>query len=340
MLKELISTRKTSISFLIFIAMSACLALVANSNENSAIMHDHPLKSEAGASGIAPRTADKENPRSIDRKSSATVTQNKFKAAIVYNPRVPLGEQLAKLREEASGGNAYAICVLATALDLCVEQMMESDRSPWKELSSGDTIEKADDGQVEKLSVELETQKNRDLMCANVHQGDMSERDAWMLRSAMSGNPRSMTRFAMNPKFSGNIRLDDIDLMIEYRKSAESMLNRAAAAGNSEAILGLYRAYSTGAIGTDIGELKVGQDPAKAVGAARAILPYLSDAYRKEIESEIDPLIAKMDKAQQERMVSSERAYKKAYLSQAGTEKAGRHRNSDSPEAVCSSYAK
>lgn len=339
MINKLFAIRMISLSLSIAIALGACLVLIAASDEHPASVRTHSLSPDGSSPGGAPRSSGKEDSLPVEQKSYVDGGEAKFNAAI-YSPLEPLGQQLPELRAQARRGNTYAICVLATALDSCVEQMMGSIESPWKDLSSGDAIEKGDDRQVEKFSAELEKHKAQEFMCANVTQYDMLERDAWLFQSAMSGNPRSMARFALNPDFAGVMRLDDMDRMIEYRKHGENMLNRAADAGVQEAILGVYRAYSNGTIGTSVGTLKVDADPAKAVGAARAVLPFLEEADRKEMESEIGLLIAKMDNAQRGRMVSSERAYKKAYQSRAGAEMGGRGREADSPEAVCSTYAK
>lgn len=323
----------------IAIAVGACVLLVTAQSKDPAVTRDHVVTPDSVVAGKATTSASKEDPSASERESSAGGADVKFNAATVYDALAPLGQQLPRLRAEAGRGNTYAICILATALDSCVEQMMGSNESPWKDLSSGDAIEKGNDRQIQEFSAELEKHKRLDFMCTSVNQNDMLERDAWMLKSAVSGNPRSMARFALNPDFAGVMRMDDIDRMIEYRKSAENMLNRAASAGVPDAILGVYRAYSYGAIVTSVGELKVDKDPAKAVAAAKAILPFLDDAERKETESGVSMLVANMDKAQLARMVSDERAYKKAYQSRAAAEIAGREAKADSPEAVCSSYA-
>ncbi len=340
MIKKLFAIRMMSLCLSIGVALIACLVLVAASDEHPISVSTQSLSADGSFPGVVLRSSGKEDSLPVEKKSYVEGVGAKFNASI-YSPLEPLGQQLPELRAQARRGNTYATCVLATALDSCVEQMMGSIESPWKDLSSGDAIEKGDDRQVEKFSAELEKHKAQEFMCANVTQNDMLERDAWLLQSAKSGNPISMARFALNPDFAGVMRLDDMDRMIEYRKSAESMLNRSADAGVQEAILGVYRAYSDGAIGTSVGTLKVDTDPAKAVGAARAVLPFLDEAERREIESRIGMMIAKMDKTQQGRMVSTERAYKKAYESRAS---AGMNlqdsRKANSPEAVCSEYAK
>lgn len=340
MARKFFSVRTISFGLSAAIALGACLVLVGASDRDHARAGARLSSSDDGFPGAAPRSSGKEASPPSEWKPDAEGGAAKFSTSI-YVPLEPLGEQLPQLRAEAIRGNTYAACILATALDACVEQMMGSVESPWKDLSSGDAIEKGDDRQVEQFSAELERHKAQSFMCANVTQGDMLERDAWMFQAAMSGNPRSMARFALNPDFAGVMRLDDMDRMIEYRKHAEAMLNRAADAGVQEAILGVYRAYAEGAIGTSVGTLKVHADPAKAVGAARAILPYLDEAERKEVEGRIGTMIAGMDKTQQQRMQSSERAYKKAREFRASAEISGQDRvKAEAPETVCAAYAK
>lgn len=258
----------------------------------------------------------------------------------VYDRNSPLGEQLPDLRRHAEGGNSYATCVLAVALDRCVQRMMGYAENPWSDVSSGDTIENGDDAQVGKISAELEKHKQTALMCDDVTQTDMLERDRWMQRSAKAGNPRSMALYALNPMFGGSMRLEDMDRMADYTKNAESMLNRAASAGVPEAIAGVYRAYSYGAIGTTVGEVAVQKNPAKAAGAAMAMLEFAAEAEKKEIQRGIDDLVAKMDSVERSRIASMRNSYIKAYRTQFRGEKTGAAAEIESPDSICSSHAR
>jgi hypothetical protein len=255
----------------------------------------------------------------------------------IYYPDRPLGEQLPELRNLASKGNAHALCVLANALVSCAEEMMSSDPRKVEKLSSAQDVEKSNESQLVELSVKIEEIERLDFMCQDVTQADMMERDQWIFKSAMLGNPRSMAIFALNPIFSGNIQTEDAERMIAHRKLAESMLNRAAASGEKEAILGVYRAYSTGEISTSVGNLKVEKNAAKAAGAAKAMLPFVDGTMRIKLEEEISTLTSGMGSSQMMKMAASERSYLKAYRTYAAARTGVRSADANSPQAACPS---
>lgn len=260
-----------------------------------------------------------------------------FHGKSVYDSNKSLGAQLPDLRRYAEAGNSYATCVLATALDLCVQRMMGSADAPWSDLASGEAIENGDDAQVGKLSYELEKHKQLTLICDDVSQSDMLERDVWMQRSAMAGNPRSMASYSLNPIFGGTMRLEDMERMQEYEKNAENMLNRAAAAGVPEAIAGVYMAYSNGAIATSIGAVKVEKDPAKAAGAAMAMLEFAAAEEKSKIQVAIDELVAKMNDDERSRMAAMRKSYGQAYRSKTGGKTPGEIAGVQAPDSVCAS---
>lgn len=291
------------------------------SADSGSLASGQPIAAALGADGPGMRAA------------SAGMT---FAGRSVYDSKKSLGTQLPELRRFAQAGNSYATCVLATALDLCVQRMMGSADAPWSELESGNAIENGDDAQVVKISAEVERHKQLALMCDDVSQTDMLERDVWMERSAKGGNPRSMALYALNPMFGGIMRLEDMERIADYAKNAESMLNRSAKAGVPEAIAGVYRAYNYGEIGTSIGTVKVEKDPAKAAGAAMAMLEFAPDPDKAEIQKAIDTLAAGMDDAQRARMTGMRKTFISAYRSQSTARAAAAEGAIETPDATCS----
>ena len=330
------SIRKLSIALVAAISVVAGGAvLLFNGNSVAAgavAKHKQDTRASGGVEALGTAPSDGVVVVNIGQKDGSGLLERS-----VYDRNRPLGEQLPDLRRQAEGGNSYATCVLAVALDLCVQRMMGYAENPWSDVSSGDAIENGDDAQVGKISAELEKHKQTALMCDDVTQTDMLERDSWMQRSAKTGNPRSMARYALNPMFGGSMRLEDMGRMADYTKNAESMLNRAALAGVPEAIAGVYRAYSYGAIGTSVGQVTVKQDPAKAAGAAMAMLEFADEAEKKEIQRGIDDLVAKMDGVERSRTTSMRNAYIKAHRSQLSAEKTGAAAEIESLDAICAS---
>jgi hypothetical protein len=286
---------------------------------------EKPPEQDSAATQLAAKDAPlgKEQGNKVVPQDVQTKT---LRSSHFFDPARPLGEQLSGLRDQAKSGNRYATCLLAAALDSCGSNQDRLDENPLG-LQPEKPIETSSPEQIEGISNDLEKYRRQEMMCADITQTDIIERDVWMRQSAMYGHPGSMAEFVRQPKSSSFLSLQDADLIDAYRKSAESMLNRAAEAGVYEAIRGVYLAYSRGAIETTVGELQVERDPAKAVAAARALMAHAVASEKAELEKSIAEMMAAMGQGQRSRIAELEKKYRK--LTSVGPQQ------KDFPEVFC-----
>jgi hypothetical protein len=228
----------------------------------------------------------------------------------IYDPVSKLAPQIIRLRKQAEGGNSYASCVLAWALDMCMRSS--------EPLQSGDyaseTNQADDESSVRQVEEKLLFREKAESHCAGLDGRDLEDTHRWLLDSARAGHPRSMTKLALLPQRYGEvINVSRLDFAIAYRDNAESMLNRAAEAGDPQAILGIYHSYSSGAISSGIGQLPVAIDASKAVAAARVMLKNAKGEFRQELESFIDGALTQMDQTALSRLQRLESTYSRTY---------------------------
>lgn len=260
---------------------------------------------------------------------------------VAYDPARPLSSQLDQLKAGADRGDAYATCIIAMALDACVNQMNRGDDNPLS-LASADVIEKGTPGEVERVSRELSFYDKTEVLCAELGQPAMLERDERLYRSAMMGHPASMARFALNPVSTGSVNLKDLDRLLKYREMAPSMLDRAAKAGVPDALRGIHRAYAAGAIETTVGDIEVPRDPVKSAAAGLALSGVAHGDERIEIEKTLRSTMAGMTADQRREMAVLVREYRQA-LAVTGAAAAGEGTQDDrylSPEQRCAFIAR
>jgi hypothetical protein len=295
------------------------------------------LKEAAARPALAVDTSGKSAPGDATAtKNPTSGLQSGTSLASIYDQGRPLGEQLPSLRSYARAGNPYAICILAIALDTCMQGALQAYEIRLEDLASEASIEAGNENEVARLSAEIEKRKATEAMCRDVNDLDTLERDEWMQLSAKNGHARSMALYARNPVANGNIRLDHIERLSEYRKSVQSMLNRAANAGIPEAIMGEYMAYLNGEIETPVGGVKVGKDPAKALGAAMAALEFTSDSKKSDLQKNIDGLLSALDEAGRARAASMRKRYVDAYRSRSSGQNPDSAAATETPDSVCS----
>jgi hypothetical protein len=266
----------------------------------------HVEAGSGGAGGIAAGEAGRDD-RRVDARGVAGVP-----VAMAYDRDRPLSVQLEAFRQRADRGEPYATCVLALALDACVAHADRGDDNPLG-LASPDVLARGNERQIDAVSRELADYDDTEKMCAGLGQGAMLERDARLQRSARMGDPAAMARFALNPVSAGTVNLKDLDRVVEYRKTAVSMLDRAAAAGVPEALRGAYRAYSAGVLESAIGDVELRRDPAKAEAAGRALLLFAEDGERALIEKNLAALRAGMEGDALSRADALAATYRRAY---------------------------
>ncbi len=165
----------------------------------------------------------------------------KKNASLVYDPTLTLGVQIGRLEGLADRGDPYATCVLAWALDMCMSNRSSVDPEDFIRGSDEDL----DENEIEAVERKIEYRRAVDHACADVNAENFPRFGRRLFESAKTGSIRSMTRFAYaQGDFGQGDPEADASLSNEYRENAEDMLNRAADAGDPEAILGVYHAFS------------------------------------------------------------------------------------------------
>ncbi|MGN6151727.1 MAG: hypothetical protein ACTHOH_06900 [Lysobacteraceae bacterium] len=266
----------------------------------------HVEAGSGGAGGIASGEAGRDD-RRVDARGGAGVP-----AALAYDPDRPLSVQWEAFRQRADRGEPYATCVLALTLDACVAHADRGDDNPL-DLESPDVLARGNERQIDAVSRELADYDDTEKMCAGLGQSALLERDARLHRSARMGDPAAMARFALDPVSAGTVNLKDLDRVLEYRKTAVSMLDRAAAAGVPEALRGAYRAYSAGVLESAIGDVELRRDPVRAEAAGSVLLLFAEDGERTLIEKNVAALRAGMDDDALARADALAAAYRRAY---------------------------
>jgi hypothetical protein len=241
---------------------------------------------------------------------SAVRVQGGASSTSAYDPSVPLVRQLRRLRDLADLGDAHAACIVASALDLCARG---ADRIPiagYEQLdptSLGDT-------DIDRIAESIEFADRYAATCDGLTRDNFIDMEASLLQAAKSGHPRSMTRFALLP-FVRN----DLDgqaaanFTHAHRTSAEAMLNRAAEAGDREAIRGVRDAYSLGYITTAMGAVPVRKDLAKSTAASSAIAIQMSETDHRSIEEMVAVAIHRMSDQERARFARLQAVYIRAY---------------------------
>jgi hypothetical protein len=254
-----------------------------------------------GAAVVAWRSADKSNMWTGNRRRTLSS---------IYNPNVPLVSQIEKLRSLSNRSNPYATCVLAWALDLCSRGPV---LIPVGRYSNAD-LTTLDEESVTKIAESIESHERYEFICSGLVKEDLEDMDARLLQAARMGHVRSMAKLAQFPARPGSgIENSTQSFLAAHRKNAELFLNRAAEAGDPDAIRGIYNAYSAGYISSDMGDIEVVIDTAKSLAALRVISSDASPQEKIDVDLGIADALMQMDRAQRSRFDQYESIYRKAY---------------------------
>lgn len=256
----------------------------------------------------------------------------------VYDPTATLESQIDNLRKLADRREPYATCVLAWALDFCARGL-EGDLI--QEYANTDLSELGQ-RKLNRITTDLAFRDRYEVICLGLKPASFNDIDERMLKSALMGHTKSMIQFALLPRRLGSgLDISRLDFALAYQKNAESMLNRAAEAGDPEALLGIYQAYSRGYIESAMGQLKVDIDPVKSTAAARALSRYAEPEDRKSFEEVIADSLVQMSPTQQSRLASLESKYQRAQEN-TRTDDDGSPDGivDDSPEQACAKQAR
>ncbi len=301
----------------------------AKSNAVKATLHEHTaLDRDNAHMAIAPTS----NPIVV-----ASTPYRVHEPLEVYNPTATLESQIDKLRTLANRHEPYATCVLAWALDFCSRG---SHINPVEEYGNMDLSDQGEK-KLSRIAADLAFRDRYEVICPGVNPGEFKDIDERMLQSALMGHTKSMARLALLPnRFGGGLDISRINFAVAYQKSAENMLNRAAEAGDRDALLGIYQAYKRGYIESTMGELKVNEDLVKSTAAARTLSRYAEPDDRKGFEEIIAESLARMSPAQQSRLASLESKYQRAQEKNTTGADALPDGIDDSPEKACAKQAR
>lgn len=263
----------------------------------------------------------------------------------VFMPAMPLKPQLSALKEAADEGDAKAACVLATAQDFCGRTM---NNLPVMEYPQS-YLSALNDAQFEKFMRSVAMRETRAAnLCADIRPEDLLDVNERLLNSALLGNTKAMTRFALLPALPDGISVASKErLAMAYRGNAESLLNRAASFGDIEAIANVASAYAAGNITSAMGDLSVKVDSVKSAAASRAMARISEDLAKKQMPSFYDShdlpqegiqwLMQGMSQAELLRLEKLESVYYNAYWLRSKDGRLDRDPLDDLPEFACES---
>ncbi len=294
------------------------------------------LQSPAVGASLAHRGSvkDRAGPTTIDaahiRDTSAGLRSGSNPA---YDPDSPLAPQLPFLRRLSDRNDPYATCILAFALDVCA-------RGPERmiiETPINEAMANPDEKSVTRIAESMEFKERYAQMCGGLDKASLTDMDRRLLQSAELGHIRSMTRFALLPyRQGGESENPNSGFSVAYRNKAESMLNKAAEAGDPEAIRGVYYAYAQGYITSAMGSHPIEKDAAKSLAALRILSLHSADVEDKEsIERKIQNLLAQMPTAEVSRFWKMDSTYTAASYGDTSTWQPEERVLEDFPERAC-----
>jgi hypothetical protein len=267
------------------------------------------------------------------------------------DPSTSLKAQLPVLRAAADRGDQHATCLLASMLDLCGRKIDSSalHNYPDSYLLAMDKTQSENWARATKLYEDVVSS-----VCAGLDSADFVDADERLLRAALTGNARAMAKFALLPfRMDESHSLSKSELEQAYKENAESMLNKAAEAGDLDAIAAVALSYSSGYIQSAMGNLPVRNDAVKTLAAFRTLIWIRDNSKKGELppkytadgglEVSTDAMtdmarrLSPMELMQAERLAS---AYYEAYRDERA-ENAGLHTLlKDMPEYACAKEGK
>lgn len=163
----------------------------------------------------------------------------------------PLAETLDELRRRADAGDARAACRIAAELRRCelvgvqlsVAQRMEAQR-PQVQKAMGDQSDPNTKDYFKRMDRFNQSALDASAHCAGVTASDPKEQIRYWRQAALAGHLRSMSMYASGNVFRIRNSLTMLPELEIYRHEAEAMAQRAALAGDAEALLALTRAYA------------------------------------------------------------------------------------------------
>lgn len=267
-------------------------------------------------------------------------------ASLALKPQLPV------LRSAADRGDTRAACTLAWALELCGRRSQHDRMLDYPD----EYLASLDDSQAEKVSRALEFRERRvSAICAGMTPEDAVDVEERLLQSALTGHPESMARFATLSKLPEKYSVfSSAEFSAAYRENAESMLNRAAEAGDLHALSSISFAYSSGSISSALGDLPVKIDRIKAIAATSALIRirgsgekekmppqhvYVGETGNQTMLQSVREVLKRANQGELTRFAQLESAYIDAYNRHLQASRVAHGLIDDLPEQACARWA-
>ena len=189
---------------------------------------------------------------------------------LAFASETPIKSYIEHQQKKMNGGDSRSVCAIAWALDYCMNGNYEKS-SKYEFLFRDDLEGKSEDALLE-IEQALSLTDAAERSCRGINDFEHNNYYRLMLRSAANGDKKSMSRISLMPQRLGfDASNVDSDLVKVINGSAEAFLNKAALAGDKDALVGVYRSYATGRIDNAFGIIKIQKDKVKAAAAASVI---------------------------------------------------------------------
>jgi hypothetical protein len=214
----------------------------------------------------------------------------------------PLAKVFDELAQRAREGDRDAACRLAWDLETCAGldelTQVESTLVDWAaQERSGSPDESRAARRVAALSARLARARS---VCAGLKASQTALASSMMRRAAELGEPRSMARYALYPRFDPQRPLDEVDAMLAYREDAPGFLVRAVDAGDPLALAGLYHALVRGQLVTRAGSVPIDADAVRALELGLVLRSIADAATVRGINDDIARILPRLTATQRE----------------------------------------
>lgn len=216
-----------------------------------------------------------------ERIAQSAEPQPSAKVSVGYLPTAPLKSQLPNLNRHAERGNAYSACILASAYDLC-----ERHRNAKAEFEYSDRyLLSMNERHAESFVTAVSDYDDQvSSICEGIEPQDSKDAMRWRLKAAIAGHPPSMAKLVSwhRPDTMTSETIDR-DLAVAFEAHAERILNRAAEAGEIQAIEQISTAYTMGEITNSLGSVQIKADDLKALAASQALAMIRDESKTRKI---------------------------------------------------------
>jgi hypothetical protein len=227
----------------------------------------------------------------------------------MHDDDIPLAARIDELRSRSANASKIDACTLSWSMQTCISfRDVVGDEEVEKEL-----LLNPSDTAIETAILTMDANEKIGRMCKGIGFSIDAESEAALLRTARLGHVRSMTAYALL-KINNEIS-ETSDVLFAKKSEMDTviiMLNRAANAGDPEAIYETYRLYSDDEkIAAEDKTFSLATDKVKAHAALNSLLPRFEAELRAQTAAGIEDQFATFDLEQRRRfqLLSSNYTY-------------------------------